>query len=469
MSASATPKNPHASLLMSLLNQAGKGTRPVDLEIRRATGAFLEARDCDPHLAPQNEIERAAALMLDWSQAKVSGDQVRIDAHARQLQAEAAANAFPVHQMVNAYRDSNFVDSMTNPNEHYRSYGNDLSFGVIPGKLADDAKVAIIGDWGTGLPDAAFLLDSLFAQHPDIAALLHLGDIYQRGSAAEVRDNFVSPIRAACKKHNLQIPVFAVPGDHEYKDSRGAAYYQMLDDVNNWDKSWQQQASYFCLRTQSGNWQFLGADTGWNPNYDDQPGLTPEEQAWHEDKLDPKKFKGKTVFLTHRQFLSAYDPLSASHGGTPHYNDKLVASLQSMLTGTTLRNIDLLLWGHEHRFVPFVDDLAKAGFPIPGYSGPVRAKLRLLGGSARETGGPKDPGYPFSAVVLPNPNNSRHPYVWASAAPTGAGGSALTYHSYSIVDFGASKISYFEVEAWEEGYKPANPVAGTAPILVDQL
>src|SRR6185436_5231434 len=36
--------------------------------------------------------------------------------------------------------------------------GNNINYGMIPWTLPNDASVAILGDWGTGLPDAKALV-----------------------------------------------------------------------------------------------------------------------------------------------------------------------------------------------------------------------------------------------------------------------------------------------------------------------
>lgn len=53
--------------------------------------------------------------------------------------------------------------------------------GIIQSVIPKGAKVAIIGDYGTGLPDSiALLKDLIIDKQVDI--ILHLGDVYYAGT-----------------------------------------------------------------------------------------------------------------------------------------------------------------------------------------------------------------------------------------------------------------------------------------------
>lgn len=424
-----SPEDSHSAYLLSVLGSLARGPASIDKLLVNATREFLLALDSDPSTPAESAVHQGAAMVRNWSEAVMRGDHAKAGEYQRSMENAAPSHPFPFREAMNAYRQADFANAMQT--DAYRPYNGDLSFGVIKGTLPDDAKLGVIGDFGTGGEDAAFLIESMIAQHGDIAAILHLGDIYDSGWPFEITENFEKPIQQAMARHNLNIPIFAVPGDHEYH-SGGAGYYGMIDTINNSaGAQWQQAASYFCLRTKSGSWQILGADTGYAPSRG-QPGLKPAEQTWHQDKVD--HFSGKTVFLTHRQFFSAYDDL-----GGDYCNHLLAASMKPLLP-----KINLFLWGHEHRFVPFVDGLAVAP-----------AKLRLMGGSARETS-PKFPAKPL--MVLETPKHTR---VWTGTA------NGYSDHTYAILDLGASSISYFAVSAWDT----SNPTkyAPTQPLLTDRL
>lgn len=63
---------------------------------------------------------------------------------------------------------------------HYIDYKN-MKDGVIKYKFSPQAKIAIIGDFGTGLSDSFGLLrDVIIEKQADI--IIHLGDVYYAGT-----------------------------------------------------------------------------------------------------------------------------------------------------------------------------------------------------------------------------------------------------------------------------------------------
>ena len=65
------------------------------------------------------------------------------------------------------------------PAVFYRDWnkpGKGLGYGIIQHKLPQNAKVALIGDWATGLDDTKELIKALLRLKLD--AIIHLGDIY---------------------------------------------------------------------------------------------------------------------------------------------------------------------------------------------------------------------------------------------------------------------------------------------------
>ncbi len=129
----------------------------------------------------------------------------------------------------------------------------------------------------------------------------------------------------------------------------------------------------------------------------------------------------------------------------------------------------LFLWGHEHRFVPFVD-----GLRPPGYAKPLKTKMRLLGGSARETGSGSrlrdsslvmtdNGGTPISTKTV-NPGQ-----IWNRR--NGVNEDVIfSNHSYAIIELKAAKASYFEVTAWDDSTsRPFIQLTAPPPLVVDAL
>ena len=438
---SFSPEAPHAALLMAALEHAVKESA-IAPAIAAETREFLLKLDDDPAAQPTSEVEQGAALTAQWLKHMNSGDLDDADALGKQIENASPTHPFPMAAAVQAIHQLGLVQASSSPKEYYRSPSSP-NFGVIQWTLPDNAKVAIIGDWGTGSEDKDYLLDQLLTNNPGIAAILHTGDIYEAGTFSNVRDNFVKPLQMAFQKHG-NIPVYAVPGDHEYLHNRAEAYFDMLNTLNG-SGAEKQEASYFCLRTKSGGWQILGGDTGYTSRSGNQPGLDGPEKDWHEQKVH--NFKGKTIFLTHRQFVSAYDPLNDQ----PPYNTnaELLSSMSAMLP-----KISLFLWGHEHRFVPY---------DIPAYT----TKLRLMGGSGRH---PKPQQMIDPSIVLPN---GLTPPVWTGSDnkywddhKKKFANFSVSNHSYAILDLGASQISYYQISAWMNG--TPNPTKGSPRLMLKE-
>src|SRR5258708_3690413 len=246
----------------------------------------------------------------------------------------------------------------------------DLNYGVIHWRLPANARIAIVGDIGTGTDMAAAVLSAALKFNPDV--VLHLGDVYFSGTSFETEHRLVGLIRSVLGKQ--RVPFFTVPGNHEYFTG-GISFLAALDAGHLVVEDTQQQmASYFCLRTADDGWQFLGLDSGcnghymnvppsaqqavlerlhvgkiensttidphWprafnpyfsraagtdlpiqNPNIHDptspapQVTLRPDEAAWHQDKL--AKFPGRSILLSHHQLYSALQQCGVAQAQLP--------------------------------------------------------------------------------------------------------------------------------------------------------
>ncbi len=319
----------------------------------------------------------------------------------------------------------------------YNSWeGKGMDYGLIKYKIPNDAKVAIIGDWGTGMSDAYQLLKTLlFTHNPDV--LIHLGDIYYSGTPFECAQNFSKTIDLAFKHYGKRIPVFSIPGNHDYY-AFGYGYYHMVKGLNEKFPSAIQDSSFFCLRTEDNGWQFLGMDTSYYDSYPLNqidtyyagPWLKKDEISWHYDKL--KKFKGATILLSHHQLFSGNAKINGSlskYGSYPYLNKYLLDAFRPFLGD----KVAAWLWGHEHNQVIFKNGL----FGLP--------KGRLVGASAFEQPTKTDPyklnynSVPFSTKYKLKIENGYY------------------NHGYAIIDLanrdvpaGPVKIEYYQYPSWGE-------------------
>jgi predicted phosphodiesterase len=210
----------------------------------------------------------------------------------------------------------------------YRPYKN-LSDFVIEGKLPPKARVALVGDWGTGQQDAKTVLAQIARKNPDV--VIHMGDIYYSATDFEVQSYFYQIWQSTLDLSKTA--TYTLSGNHDMF-SGGAAYYKLIDQLG-------QPSSYFCLRNDS--WQFLAVDTGFN---DSNPvGANPTflhdaEVQWLADKIQNRGNR-RTVLLSHHQLFAAFEDICKKS-----VNDKLNAQLAPLLPG-----VDIWFWGHEHNLV----------------------------------------------------------------------------------------------------------------------
>lgn len=318
-------------------------------------------------------------------------------------------------------------------------------YGVIPWQLPDDASVALIGDWGTGLPDAQALVQELMMLTPKPAAIIHIGDIYYAGTPDQCSSNFLNIVNAAAPN----IPVFTIPGNHEYYDW-GVGYYKMLPQLNTFLPSATQVASYFCLRTQDGLWQFLGGDTGQgdtNPlagavSSPAAPSLRTTEAQWHADKMT--RFGGSTIFMTHHQLFTANDTITTD-SRLPNY---INMSLGNQIAPYFSR-IAMWLWGHEHDIAIFQNGL----FGL--------AMGRLVGSSAYEEAtsdnpyGVKYPQVPFNQSLEPTAQNGYFPHA------------CCVFNLQRTNPTDPINVTYYATPAWYE--TPPSPLPGLVPVFNERI
>ncbi|MGH7932146.1 MAG: metallophosphoesterase family protein, partial [Candidatus Binataceae bacterium] len=222
----------------------------------------------------------------------------------------------------------------------YRRYSQLTDF-IIDNRLPANARVGIVGDWGTGRPEALAVLKQLAGTHPDIA--VHLGDIYYSGTEYEVDTYFYQEWKSALGDLAAGGKTFALSGNHEMFCG-GAPYYRLIDRLG-------QPASYFCLRNE--HWQIIGIDTGLH-DHDPLRGkptyLEDSEAAWLRHKLDNAGGR-RTILLSHHQLFTSKEDI-----GGQAINQKLYQQLQSCLP-----EVDLWLWGHEHDLVIYKNYLRVLG------------------------------------------------------------------------------------------------------------
>lgn len=446
---------------------AGEDASPTALSqhpLVQGAAAYVtaEARGVDPLAAAGSDAEAHTAALAkahhEKAEAKLANDPDLLARTARRIEDL-------VQRLIHFRRFSDVDLGFTATEEVYMRYWlrsggkkvyrdwkeagkGDPNYGVIDYRFPPDARIAIIGDWGTGLDDARAMLREIFADHRP-TAIIHLGDVYYSGTIEECADKFTRPFGELFQT-TPPVPVFTIPGNHDYY-AWGVGFFDMLGHLNTTDPSWQQQASYFCLRCADDRWQFLAMDTAQsdgdpldarNPM---SPTLRPSEQEWLLDKL--AGFPGKTVLCSHHQVFSFRAAVNAPPGA-PYLN----AGLRDVF-GDRLDRVPAWYWGHEHSLALYQNGL----FGV--------AKGRLIGASA------------FEATRVDDPYKVVHPEV----AQQPVGGQPVQVgmvddfynHSYAIIDMARKdpadpvSASYYQFPSWG-GSEPKALAAGQPKLLATE-
>src|SRR5262249_6999569 len=97
-------------------------------------------------------------------------------------------------------------------------------------EMNPNARVALIADWGTGTDAAVGLLQSVKRKSPDI--VIHLGDVYYSGTAAECDKFFLQIVNEVFERANTNVPIFTIPGNHDMY-AAGTGFYGLIDKLNS--------------------------------------------------------------------------------------------------------------------------------------------------------------------------------------------------------------------------------------------
>jgi hypothetical protein len=196
--------------------------------------------------------------------------------------------------------------------------------GGTPGPFPDVGRIAILGDWGTGLYGAPPIARSVLKDPDPFAMLLHLGDVYYSGTENEVEERFLQqwPFRSEAVNRALN-------SNHEMYSGGEAYFGKTLPRFN-------QEGSYFAFQNKC--WTLVGLDVA----YDDH-AIDDVQVAWLEDVLAGAGTR-KVILFSHHQLYSHFELQGNKLWGHPRFG----AMLRS-------KRFFAWYWGHEHRCTIFED------------------------------------------------------------------------------------------------------------------
>lgn len=435
-------ENPYAALWRSAATEVLGAGDPLLAAVDEHLTAFqagIAVEPVDPG-PPEDDPQLAAylsALHHRLAHARATGDRDQAAELTRQRDRFRLGNPC-WEQMAVAYLRYYGRYPLHAPGKPaYRSWRDtgDPDFGMVDWTLPAAARVAVVGDVGTGTDVAAAVLLAAMSLRPD--AILHLGDVYYSGTEHEFAHRFTGLLARVWRTAGARVPVFTVPGNHEY--FTGAhAYFACLDGGRlAVQPAQRQRASFFSLRSADAGWQFLGLDTGFHGHRLSLPApmlaaalrtlraeqprvpagatagslvpatpaepvrLRDDERDWHERQL--RGFPGRTILLSHHQLYSAAAACGVAQrtvpdpaGGTaPDPRDPNRAwvntALWRQLGAHFGDRVAGWLWGHEHNLNIFADGYRPAGWPATDPALRTLPKGRCLGHGAIPVQEKEDP------------------------------------------------------------------------------
>lgn len=228
-----------------------------------------------------------------------------------------------------------------------------------PQTLPARCRMAVFGDWGTGLYGAPKCAETI-EKAGGYQVILHLGDVYYSGTKNEIQDRFIDPfpkVPGAISR--------GLNGNHEMYTG-GRAYFDAVG------REFGQTSSYFAFVNE--HWILACLDTAYADH-----DLHGDQAAWVAGLAAASPNK-KLVLFSHHQ------PFSLLDGQGPQLIRKLGSLFQS-------RRIYAWYWGHEHHCILYKPHglyglrgrcVGHGGFPyfrekrILGSTAPAAAEWRNL-------------------------------------------------------------------------------------------
>jgi calcineurin-like phosphoesterase family protein len=217
-------------------------------------------------------------------------------------------------------------------------------------EIADDARIVVVGDWGSGLRRAQAVAGFMAAEVRDALAqgreahVVHLGDVYYSGDPKEYDRHVLDPGWWPVTPDDARrgVTSWALNGNHDMY-SGGWGYFEHLLADERFAGQHGDGAPTSFFRLKSPSWSIVGLDTSWDPNVLTQghTGVLQDPQAAVVSRWADEDAR-RLVLLSHHQFVTVYDPRGI--GAT------LRAKLQPLYDSG---RITAWLWGHEHRCMGF--------------------------------------------------------------------------------------------------------------------
>lgn len=307
-------------------------------------------------------------------------------------------------------------------------------------------RFIVLGDTGEGDQSQYGLLPLIRFLKPDF--MIINGDLaYPAGRHEDYKEGFFQPYR------DLRIPIWAVPGNHEYySPNQGREFYEIFC-TQMWGQLWadhglilrQQPGTYWELKEPGGkpNLAVIGLDSGKAGNLDGKGRLKSEDtlqHRWLRARLrEAERDRLKVIVLFHIPALAKGDHVSKVHLSTLH---QILAESP---------NVRLVLCSHEHNYQHYTPEIfSKYLREAHGALPRLQAHYMVNGGGGAFLGSPVFKGKYQPQEVLPTPEQWREHTALAtrvtqltSLSKTLIGQLAITATESILADADASRLLSF--------------------------
>lgn len=189
--------------------------------------------------------------------------------------------------------------------------------------LPDDCRLAILGDWGTGLYGAPKCGESIAGDTEGFDLVMHVGDVYYSGTKREINHNFLAVWPWQTRPRSAGPVVFRACNSNHEMYSGGKPY------VEQTLSRFAQDSSVFALENK--RWLLVGLDTAY-----DEWKLAGGQADWLRRLLSRDDGR-RAILFSHHQPFSLFSP---SKGTLRNDIDKVVAAHRDKIVAW--------YWGHEH-------------------------------------------------------------------------------------------------------------------------
>jgi hypothetical protein len=215
--------------------------------------------------------------------------------------------------------------------------------------VADDARLILVGDWGTGLPRARHVAARMHERIGEAldagrqVHVIHLGDIYYSGLESEDKRRFLDLWPVTAEQADAGVTSWSLNGNHDMYSGGFGYFGTVLGDprFTHQRSADGKPTSFFRLRSPS--WDFIGLDTSWDTDVTSagQIAVLQDPQGRYVAEAAARSAR-RLVLFSHHQLVSIYD--KSDIGST------LPAKLAPVLS---TNRVTAWWWGHEHRAITY--------------------------------------------------------------------------------------------------------------------